>query len=236
AANIDDTNNHVLSPDDSSNMIPLRKLSVERQANLAQQNAENQLDLKADGKLTPHYTNKSSTATDNQKHRSGISQEKLGTVKHNVPVKQDITNERPDNSRANNILKNQEHSLKLPSSGNNGQRNNHETLLNLQVTQSASDSKYTIAGNLMDKTTRSPLQGKTIIFTTTPPIRIGDQITNKAGSFNSNILIPQGTAWTVKMQAHFERLDLYDATDSKTIILKIDASKSGTPFDYGTRK
>ena len=94
------------------------------------------------------------------------------------------------------------------------------------VTQGNGNGNYILAGKLMDLTTGRPLQGMKVFFTADSPIKINNQITNKEGIFSTNVLIAQGTGGTFKIQAHFDGLNQYDATDSKTIILKISAEKS----------
>ena len=124
----------------------------------------------------------------------------------------------------------------MSSSINDGQRLNHETLLSFKVTEGSGNGKYLLIGNLRDKNTGSPLQGMEVYFTTDSPIKISNQTTNKAGSFSTNAQIKPGTGGTFKIQAHFDKLNHHDATDSRTIILKIRAEKPDTPLeDHGSR-
>ena len=138
--------------------------------------------------------------------------------------------------KSENSHKDTDRPSKLSSSINDGQRLNHETLLSFKVTKGSGNGKYLLTGNLMDKNTGSPLQGMKVFFTADSPIKISNQTTNKAGSFSTNALIEPGTGGTFKIQAHFDRLNHHDATDSKTIILKIRAEKPSTPLeDHGSR-
>ena len=127
--------------------------------------------------------------------------------------------------------------LPISSSRSDGQRLNHETLLTLTVTQRNDNGKYLLKGNLMDKTTGSPLQGMKVLFTADSPIIISNPTTNKAGMFSTNAQIEPGTKGAFKIQAHFNKVNQYDATDSKTIILNIGVEKASTPpEDHGSKK
>ena len=138
--------------------------------------------------------------------------------------------------KSENNHKDTDRSSKLSSSINDGQRLNHETLLSFKVTEGSGNGKYLLIGNLRDKNTGSPLQGMEVYFTADSPIKISNQTTNKAGSFSTNAQIKPGTGGTFKIQAHFHKLNHHDATDSKTIILKIRAEKPDTPLeDHGSR-
>jgi hypothetical protein len=229
------TDNDVLAPNGSSNSNSLQQQqSAERQANLAEQKAKQQLDkdLKIDGKLPTQVTN-----TQNQNDRQATKPDKSESIDLNISGKHVTKDKRSDNSQSENSHKNTDHPSKLSSSRNDGQRLNHETLLTLKIKQVNGNGKYLLAGNLMDKTTGSPIQGMKVFFTADSPIKISNQTTNRAGTFNTNVLLALGTGGTFKIQAHFDRLNHYDATDSKTIILKIKAEKTSTTLeDHDTRK
>ena len=138
--------------------------------------------MKTDGNLPTQLTNKS-TETQNQNHGQGIKPEKLESMDPKISGKHVTRNERSDNGQSENSRKNSDHTPRLPSSGNDGQSPNHETLLTLMVTQSNGNGNYILAGKLMDLTTGRPLQGMKVFFTADSPIKINNQITNREGIF-----------------------------------------------------
>ena len=238
ASKTGNTENHVLASNGSSNAISSQQESAERQANLAQQQAQQQLDNnpKTDTRKLTQVTNRS-TEAQSHKDAQGTNPEKVESLDPNVSGKHVTRNERSDNEHSENSRKITDHTGKLSSSRNDGQRPNHETLLTLAITQGNGNGKYLLTGNLMDKTTGSPLQGMKVLFTADSPIKISNQTTNKAGTFRTNALIEPGTEGTFKIQAHFDKVNQYDETDSKTIILKIRAEKPSTPpEDDGSKK
>ena len=207
--------------------------SAEQQANLAQQQAQQQLDdnLKTDNR----QVNKS-TEAQSQNDGQGAKPDKVKLSDPNISGKHVTRNERTDNVQSENSRKDIERTSKLSPSINDGQRLNHETLLSFKVTKGNGNGKYLLTGNLMDKTTGSPLQGMKVFFTADSPIKIRNQTTDKGGSFSTNALIEPGTGGTFKIQAHFDKLNHYYSTDSKTIILKIRAEKPSMPLeDDGSR-
>jgi mannuronan 5-epimerase len=234
----DNSSNHTLDENSTSNKAnPMQQQSAERQANLAQQQAQQQLDdnLKIDNSQLTQVTNKS-TEAQSQNDGQGAKPDKIKLSDPNVSGKQVTRNERTDNMQSENSHKDTDRTSKLSSSINDGQRLNHETVLSFKVTKGSSNGKYLLTGNLRDKNTGSPLQGMKVFFTADSPIKISNQTTNKAGSFGTNALIEPGTGGTFKIQAHFDKLNHHDATDSKTIILKIRAEKPSTPLeDHGSR-
>jgi Periplasmic copper-binding protein (NosD) len=227
--------NHVLSPDDRSNANSSQQQSAERQANLVQQQAQQQLDnnLKTDTRHLTQVTNKSTEAQSNNEAQ-GTKPENVESLDSNVPGKHVSKNERSDHGSAENSRKVTDHTAK---SSYDGQRLIHETLLTLKVTQGNGNGKYLLKGNLMDKTTGSPLQGMKVLFTADSPIKISNPTTNKAGMFSTNAQIEPGTEGSFKIQAHFNKVNQYYATDSKTIILNIGVEKASTPLeDHGSKK
>ena len=229
----DNSSNNTLDDSSTNNKAnSLQQQQAERQANLAQQQAQQQLNnnLKTDSRQLTQVTNKSIEAQ-SQNDRQGTKPEKIELLDPNVSGKHVTRNERTDNVQSENSRKDTDRSSKMSSSISDGQRLNHETLLSFKVTKGNGNGKYLLTGNLMDKTTESPLQGMKVFFTADSPIKIRNQTTNKAGSFSTNALIEPGTGGTFKIQAHFEKLNHYDATDSKTIILKIRAEKPSMPLE-----
>ena len=234
----DNSSNYTLNEDSSSNKAnSLQQQSAERQANLAKQQAQQQLDnnLKTDSRQLTQAANRS-TEAQSQNDGQGTKPDKIEILDPNVSGKHVTRNERTDNMKSENNHKDTDRSSKLSPSINDGQRLNHETLLSFKVTEGSGNGKYLLTGNLRDKNTGSPLQGMKVFFTADSPIKISNQTTNKAGSFSTNALIKPGTGGTFKIQAHFDKLNHHDATDSKTIILKIRAEKPDTPLeDHGSR-
>ena len=232
----DNSSNYTLNEGSSNNKAnSLQQQSAERQANLAKQQAQQQLDnnLKIDSKQLTQAANRS-TEAQSQNDGQGAKPDKIEILDPNVSGKHVIRNERTDNMKSESNHKNTDRSSKLSPSINDEQTLDHETLLSFKIIEGSGNGNYLLTGNLRDKNTGSPLQGMKVFFTTDSPIKISNQTTNKAGSF-----IYQYTNQTrkhFKVQAHFDKLNHHDATDSRTIILKIKSDKPDTPLeDHGSR-
>ena len=168
-----------------TNANSLQQQSAERQANLAKQQAQQQLDnnLKTDSRQLTQAANKS-TEAQSQNDGQGTKPDKIEILDSNVSGKHVTRNERTDNMKSENNHKDTDRSSKLSPSINDGQRLDHETLLSFKVIEGSGNGKYLLTGNLRDKNTGSPLQGMKVYFTTDSPIKISNQTTNKAGSFS----------------------------------------------------
>ena len=179
----DNSSNHTSGEKNTSNRAnSLQQHSAEQQANLAQQQAQQQLDdnLKTDNR----QVNKS-TEAQSQNDGQGAKPDKVKLSDPNISGKHVTRNERTDNVQSENSRKDIERTSKLSPSIKDGQRLNHETLLSFKVTKGNGNGKYLLTGNLMDKTIGSPLQGMKVFFTADSPIKIRNQTTNKAGSFSN---------------------------------------------------
>ena len=114
----------------------MQQQSAERQANLAKQQAQQQLDnnLKTDSRQLTQVANRS-TEAQSQNDGQGTKPDKIEILDPNVSGKHVTRNERTDNMKSENIHKDTDRSSKLSSSINDGQRLNHETLLSFKVTE-----------------------------------------------------------------------------------------------------
>jgi hypothetical protein len=101
----------------------------------------------------------------------------------------------------------------------------HDTSLSISISPSRlkAGATYGVTGKLTDITnvSSSPLSGKIITFTATPPIIISDKITDAIGQYSATGLTAPNTKASYNIQSHFAGDSLYGLKDSPTAILQV---------------
>lgn len=80
---------------------------------------------------------------------------------------------------------------------------------------------YKVHGMLKDIITSTPLSGKTITFTATPPVTIPNKSTDSSGVYRATGLVAPSGPGNYNIQAHYAGDSLYSARDSKVNVLTV---------------
>ena len=86
---------------------------------------------------------------------------------------------------------------------------------------------YSVSGSPMDTSTSKPLEGKTITFAASSPIRVNSIVTNPEGQYNATALSAPNTTSTYIIQAHFAGDSLYNLADSAIKTLTVTGTATG---------
>ena len=108
----------------------------------------------------------------------------------------------------------------------------HDTSLSISLSPSRlkGGATYSVTGTLNDVTNvpSSPLSGKIISFTATPPIIISDKITDATGKYSATGLNAPNTKASYNIQSHFAGDSQYGIKDSPTAILQVIGKGTST--------
>ncbi len=99
----------------------------------------------------------------------------------------------------------------------------HKTSLTLYLYPDpvAPSGTYKVHSALKDSVTSTPLPGKTITFTATPPVTIPSKATDSSGVYRATGLVAPSSPGSYNIQAHFAGDSLYSARDSKVSVLTV---------------
>jgi parallel beta-helix repeat protein len=189
--------------EDTAKLSSVNDSSPEGQAKQALEQAENQLSQNRDDEK--NKDSKGSTESTDKRSNDQLDDRNLLRRQVEPSETQAPPSDNKDSSRSY-------------SEKDEARQSSHDTMLTLRV---RGDGKYVLTGTLVDKSSSKPIQGMKIHFTSSDPLlRIGDEITNKRGQFETGTFnIPSGSE-SYMVQAHFDKTGPYGSADSNTISLK----------------
>jgi parallel beta-helix repeat protein len=192
--------------------------------------AKNQAQLKAEQSLARNKAvafGKSDILSNN----SSDEEQKQIIVQKKVPQREIVDNNLSTNHP--NIKKNKitsmyqfdRHVLHPVVPNKSQERLKHDTLLTLSLKDGDGNRFYILKGRLLDLNTNEPLQGKEIVLSSSPPLQIPKQKTNKEGNFETalNILTRDSL---YKFKGHFTQDSFHHAAESNAVLLKLEISSN----------